>query len=240
MNETDLANLRHDLRNPIGQVLGYGEMVLDDLREMERPDLVADIEKIHAAGKRLLALVDERLSAASFGLAAEAEPPQPAPVKPPSVSFPFAFSNESQKESEESGLLLVVDDNEENRDVLARRLQKQGHWAVTAPGGQEALEALAEQPFDLVLLDIMMPRIDGYEVARTVRADPATAALPIIMLSAKAQEADIRKGVEIGVDEYITKPFSPEHLVHVVADYLSRLNKDTGLDKDTGLNKDGE
>ena len=178
MNESDLANLRHDLRNPIGQVLGYGEMVMDDLRDLERPDLVADIEKIHAAGKRLLALVDERLSAASFGLAAEAEPPQPAPVKPPSVSFPFAFSGEAQKESEESGLLLVVDDNEENRDVLARRLQKQGHWAVTAPGGREALDALAEQPFDLVLLDIMMPEMDGYEVLSRIKNNPQTQRLP--------------------------------------------------------------
>ena len=209
MNETDLANLRHDLRNPIGQVLGYGEMVLDDLREMERPDLVADIEKIHAAGKRLLALVDERLSAASFGLAAEAEPPQPAPVKPPSVSFPFAFSNESQKESEESGLLLVVDDNEENRDVLARRLQKQGHWAVTAPGGQEALEALAEQPFDLVLLDIMMPEMDGYEVLSRIKNNPQTQRLPVIMISALDEMDSVVRCIEMGAADYLPKPFNP-------------------------------
>jgi len=209
VNETDLANLRHDLRNPIGQVLGYGEMVLDDLREMERPDLVADIEKIHAAGKRLLALVDERLSAASFGLAAEAEPPQPAPVKPPSVSFPFAFSNESQKESEESGLLLVVDDNEENRDVLARRLQKQGHWAVTAPGGREALEALAEQPFDLVLLDIMMPEMDGYEVLSRIKNNPQTQRLPVIMISALDEMDSVVRCIEMGAADYLPKPFNP-------------------------------
>jgi len=209
VNETDLANLRHDLRNPIGQVLGYGEMVLDDLREMERPDLVADIEKIHAAGKRLLALVDERLSAASFGLAAEAEPPQPAPVKPPSVSFPFAFSGEAQKESEESGLLLVVDDNEENRDVLARRLQKQGHWAVTAPGGQEALEALAEQPFDLVLLDIMMPEMDGYEVLSRIKNNPQTQRLPVIMISALDEMDSVVRCIEMGAADYLPKPFNP-------------------------------
>jgi len=209
VNETDLANLRHDLRNPIGQVLGYGEMVLDDLREMERPDLVADIEKIHAAGKRLLALVDERLSAASFGLAAEAEPPQPAPVKPPSVSFPFAFSGEAQKESEESGLLLVVDDNEENRDVLARRLQKQGHWAVTAPGGREALEALAEQPFDLVLLDIMMPEMDGYEVLSRIKNNPQTQRLPVIMISALDEMDSVVRCIEMGAADYLPKPFNP-------------------------------
>ena len=211
MNESDLANLRHDLRNPIGQVLGYGEMVLDDLRDLERPDLVADIEKIHAAGKRLLALVDERLSAASFGLGADAEPPQPVstPVKPPPVSFPFAFSGEAQKESEESGLLLVVDDNEENRDVLARRLQKQGHWAVTAPGGREALDALAEQPFDLVLLDIMMPEMDGYEVLSRIKNNPQTQRLPVIMISALDEMDSVVRCIEMGAADYLPKPFNP-------------------------------
>jgi len=211
VNETDLANLRHDLRNPIGQVLGYGEMVMDDLRDLERPDLVADIEKIHAAGKRLLALVDERLSAASFGLEADAEPSQPAsaPVKPPPVSFPFAFSGEAQKESEESGLLLVVDDNEENRDVLARRLQKQGHWAVTAPGGREALDALAEQPFDLVLLDIMMPEMDGYEVLSRIKNNPQTQRLPVIMISALDEMDSVVRCIEMGAADYLPKPFNP-------------------------------
>ena len=211
MNETDLANLRHDLRNPIGQVLGYGEMVMDDLRDLERPDLVADIEKIHAAGKRLLALVDERLSAASFGLEADAKPSQPAsaPVKPPPVSFPFAFSGEAQKESEESGLLLVVDDNEENRDVLARRLQKQGHWAVTAPGGREALDALAEQPFDLVLLDIMMPEMDGYEVLSRIKNNPQTQRLPVIMISALDEMDSVVRCIEMGAADYLPKPFNP-------------------------------
>jgi DNA-binding response OmpR family regulator len=79
---------------------------------------------------------------------------------------------------------------------------------------------------DLVLLDIMMPRIDGYEVARSLRADAEFSNIPIIMLSAKAQEEDIQKGIDVGVNEYITKPFSPEHLVHVVTDYLHRLRSE--------------
>ena len=122
--------------------------------------------------------------------------------------------------------ILVVDDEPTIVRLMEFILARQGHEMLVAVNGEEALEKIRAHAPDLVLLDIMMPRIDGYEVARLVRADPATAALPIIMLSAKAQEEDIRKGVEIGVDEYITKPFSPEHLVHVVADYLSRLHKD--------------
>ena len=122
--------------------------------------------------------------------------------------------------------ILVVDDEPTIVRLMEFILARQGHEMLVAVNGEEALEKIRAHAPDLVLLDIMMPRIDGYEVARLVRADPAMADLPIIMLSAKAQEEDIRKGVEIGVDEYITKPFSPEHLVHVVAGYLSRLNKD--------------
>jgi len=207
VNETALASLRHDLRNPIGHVLGYGEMVMDDLRDLGRPDLVADVEKIHAAGKRLLALVDERLNAAALGLADESA----APILAPAKALPAAFTpaTAAQAESEESGLLLVVDDNEENRDVLARRLQKQGHWAVTASGGREALDALAEQPFDVVLLDIMMPDMDGYEVLSRIKSDPKTQRLPVIMISALDETDSVVRCIEMGAADYLPKPFNP-------------------------------
>ena len=204
MNEKALADLRHDLRNPIGQVLGYGEMVLDDLRGLDRPDLIADVEKIHAAGKRLLALVEERLNTAALGLA---DAPAPTPAR--ALPLDFTPSSASQAGSEEGGLLLVVDDNEENRDVLARRLQKQGHWAVTASGGQEALEALVDQPFDLVLLDIMMPDMDGYEVLSRIKSDPATQRLPVIMISALDETDSVVRCIEMGAADYLPKPFNP-------------------------------
>jgi len=192
VNETALASLRHDLRNPIGHVLGYGEMVMDE---------------IHAAGKRLLALVDERLNAAALGLADESA----APILAPAKALPAAFTpaTTAQAESEESGLLLVVDDNEENRDVLARRLQKQGHWAVTASGGREALDALAEQPFDVVLLDIMMPDMDGYEVLSRIKSDPKTQRLPVIMISALDETDSVVRCIEMGAADYLPKPFNP-------------------------------
>lgn len=119
--------------------------------------------------------------------------------------------------------ILVVDDEPPIVRLMEFILARQGHQMLVAVNGEEALEKVRTQNPDLVLLDIMMPRIDGYEVARTLRADPATADLPIIMLSAKAQEEDIQKGIDVGVNEYITKPFSPEQLVHVVTDYLNRV-----------------
>jgi CheY-like chemotaxis protein len=129
--------------------------------------------------------------------------------------------------------ILVVDDEPTIVRLMEFILARQGHEMIVAVNGEEALQKIRAQQPDLVLLDIMMPRIDGYEVAHQLRSDPATASLPIIMLSAKAQEEDIRKGIEVGVDKYITKPFSPEHLVHVVADYLQRVKKSDFLEEKT-------
>lgn len=119
--------------------------------------------------------------------------------------------------------ILVVDDEPTIVRLMEFILARQGHTVLVAINGEEALEKIKSQHPDLVLLDIMMPRIDGYEVAQRLRADGETAELPIIMLSAKAQEEDIRKGVDVGVDEYITKPFTPDHLVQVVAKHLKQI-----------------
>ncbi len=204
MNEKALADLRHDLRTPIGLVIGYGEMVADELADAGRADLLADVEKIRAAGRRLLALVDERLQADALLL--------PSPVQPLPTPRPKDAAEETRSEevqSEDGGLLLIVDDNEDNRDVLARRLQKLGHWAVTAASGPEALNVLAEQPFDLVLLDIMMPEMDGYEVLRRIKTEPQTQHLPVIMISALDELESVVRCIDMGAADYLPKPFNP-------------------------------
>ena len=184
-------------------MLGYGEMVADELAETDRSDLLADVEKIRAAGRRLLALVDERLHLEVIGgpvlLPQKASAPRTEKIQtlPPSET------------GEDGGLLLIVDDNEENRDVLARRLEKQGHWAVTAGSGPEALRALAEQPFDLVLLDIMMPEMDGYEVLFRIKSEPSTQNLPVIMISALDELESVVRCIEMGAADYLPKPFNP-------------------------------
>ena len=118
--------------------------------------------------------------------------------------------------------ILVVDDEPPIVRLMEFILARHGHQMLTAVNGEQALEMVREHKPDLVLLDIMMPRVDGYEVARILRADPQYARMPIIMLSAKAQEEDIQRGLEVGVDEYITKPFSPDHLVQVVDTHMGR------------------
>ena len=103
--------------------------------------------------------------------------------------------------------ILVVDDNEMNRDMLSRRLRKQGYEMFTASGGLEALAVIEEQPPDLVLLDIMMPGMDGFEVLQNIRETRSPSALPVVMATAKDEGADIVKALEMGANDYVTKPF---------------------------------
>jgi CheY-like chemotaxis protein len=102
-----------------------------------------------------------------------------------------------------------VDDNEINRDVLCRRLERLGHAAATADNGRRALAMIGTGSFDLVLLDIMMPELDGYQVLEQVKADPARRDLPIIMISAVDEIQSVVRCIERGAEDYLPKPFDP-------------------------------
>ncbi|MDP9444674.1 MAG: response regulator [Actinomycetota bacterium] len=114
--------------------------------------------------------------------------------------------------------VLVVDDSEVIRDLISVNLELEGFEVVTAYDGQDCLDRVHDIRPDLVTLDVVMPRLDGLETARRLRTDPATAHVPVVMVSACAQESDLRRGEEIGVDAYITKPFEPAALVRVIRD----------------------
>ncbi len=105
--------------------------------------------------------------------------------------------------------ILVVDDLEINRDLLSRRVQRLGHEAGLAVNGRDALEKLREQAWDLVLLDITMPEMDGYETLRHIRAAPASAQLPVVMVSAIDESDSVVRCLELGADDYLPKPFNP-------------------------------
>ena len=104
---------------------------------------------------------------------------------------------------------LVVDDNAMNRDVLSRRLQRSGHAVEAVEDGHRALARLKEQPFDLILLDVMMPGIDGYEVLARLKEDPGLRHVPVIMISALGETDSVVKCLALGADDYLTKPFNP-------------------------------
>ncbi|MFC5608134.1 PP2C family protein-serine/threonine phosphatase [Variovorax soli] len=104
---------------------------------------------------------------------------------------------------------LVVDDNAMNRDVLSRRLQRSGHAVESVEDGHRALERLKAQSFDLILLDVMMPGIDGYEVLARLKDDPGLRHIPVIMISALGETDSVVKCLALGADDYLTKPFNP-------------------------------
>src|SRR5689334_6109979 len=102
--------------------------------------------------------------------------------------------------------ILIADDNAANLDILQTRLRSQGYDIVSAVDGAAALEPARAQLPDLILLDVMMPKMDGFEVCRQLRADPALPFMPIILVTAKDDPRDIVAGLESGADEYLTKP----------------------------------
>jgi CheY-like chemotaxis protein len=125
--------------------------------------------------------------------------------------------------------VLVVDDDDVIRQLICVNLELEGFQVHTAVDGQDALDQVKAIRPHVVTLDIMMPRLDGWEAATRLRADPETAEIRVILLSARAQEADLRRGDRIGVDAYLTKPFDPDELIDTVR-RLAAQQDDGGTD----------
>ena len=121
-----------------------------------------------------------------------------------------------------AGTILVIDDEKDLIELVRYNLEKEGFDVIGAPDGKAGLEVAREHRPDLILLDLMMPGMDGLEVCRRLREDARTAGIPVILLTAKATEADRVVGLEMGADDYVTKPFSPRELVARVKARLRR------------------
>jgi len=120
------------------------------------------------------------------------------------------------------GRVLVVDDSEVIRTLICVNLEMEGFEVVQAVDGQDALEKVRQAAPDVMTIDVKMPRLDGFDTVARLRADPRTSALKVAMVTACAQEGDIRRGREVGVDAYVTKPFDPAVLVRTVRDLVER------------------
>lgn len=287
--ETQISKVRHDLRNPISDVLGFAEILIEDadaagaeelsqglqairqealhifkqlnhsfeeyeqgaksepLQQLERTirascaaivgqaskllnkeldaddgGLIQDLQRIASAAEKLRDISQPLLESLTCGgsVAGRHVGNQKSEVAEGQAlgGTPMGGLDQGKASSEGHmvtagtpplGSLLVVEDNEANRELLTRRLQRQGYSVATAQNGRQALDRLRSESFDLVLLDIIMPEIDGYEVLETIKQDPVLRNTPVIMISGLDDVASLVRCVERGAEDYLTKPFDP-------------------------------
>jgi DNA-binding response OmpR family regulator len=117
---------------------------------------------------------------------------------------------------------LIVEDDPDARKILSLILKLDGYQIHTAPGGHEAIDVLLSLMPDLILLDVMMPGMDGYQVCQWIRANPTTKRMPVVMLSGKADPESVARGLEVGADEYLAKPITPSNLTAQLKRVLAR------------------
>jgi len=192
----------HDLRTPLNQIIGYSEMLAEEANSINQGNLIPDLQKINQAAHKMLQLVEDLF------FTENADSPQPSTFTKHEGALAVSQEPDSAK-SVQTGKILVVDDNELNRDMLSRRLQRQGHQIELAENGRQALEMLRDKPFDLVLLDIMMPEMDGYAVLARMKGEASLRNIPIIMISAITEMDSVVKCIEMGAEDYLPKPFNP-------------------------------
>ncbi len=203
----DLFQLCHELRTPVNHIIGYGEMLQEQAEDLGRKKLLPDLKKITEAARRWLGLMEEYLITPATS--APQTPAQARDLLTVGLGFAPPAPVPHRATAEAPNHLLVVDDDEANRDMLARRLRRQGFEVAVAASGLEALQTLRVRRFDLVLLDLVMPNLDGYQVLAKLKSDPTLAGVPVIMLSALDQVEGIVRCIEAGAEDYIAKPFNP-------------------------------
>jgi adenylate cyclase len=203
--------IRHDLRTPLNAIKGYSELLIEDMEGDDENNLRDDLKKLKESADQLLGQVN---SMAALTRQEEMGPQdnhwqQMGMVADVLRTLPPLDTRNAPTESARPSRILVIDDNAANRDVLARRLTREGHEAVTATNGSTALELVAVREFDLILLDLIMPDMSGFEVLRRFKAAEHTRHVPVIVISALDELDSVVRCIEAGAEDYLSKPFNP-------------------------------
>ena len=252
------AQFRHELRTPLNHIIGYTEMLLEELEPGAQPELAKSLGALRVDARELLGRLNTVLAKGQAGppdlaaardslvpllgrllsavktLREQARDTGTAALLPDLDRITVACERldgllrleashlaASAEKAAASGamaagepgrsrpVILVVDDNEDNRDMLARRLRRQGYEALVAVGGLAGLETLERTPVDLVLLDVMMPDLDGYAVLQRIKGDPVLRDIPVLMISALDELDSVARCIQLGAEDYLGKPFEP-------------------------------
>jgi len=211
--ESLVANLHYRVRIPLNSVIGLSEILLENATDQKLVDLVADLKMIHSAAELFLSRVNEIVDFAKIDAGLKASGPEVSDRSSLIYSALTSLRELAQDSAAvtggESGSILVVDDNEINRDLLSRYLERQGHTVQVADNGRQALEMIATGGFDLVLLDILMPELNGYQVLQHLKQSETWRDLPVIMISALDEMDSAVRCIELGAEDYLPKPFNP-------------------------------
>lgn len=203
----DLHTLFHELRTPVNHIIGYSELLEEQASEAGCAHFAPDLHKINLAAQTWLSLMEEHL------LPAPAAGGMEGGIQlDPGIGFVTPVPRSASAPVQQTGALLVVDDDPANREMLGRRLQKEGYTVTLAENGLQGIKLLRGRSFDLVLLDLIMPGLDGYQVLARLKGDPQLKHVPVIMISALDQENGIARCIEMGAEDYIAKPFTPVFL----------------------------
>jgi len=212
--QIDFAQLRRDMRTPLNTVIGYAELCLDEAQTAPFSELTMDCQKILRAARNLYTLFES----ADYPQQMAASPPPPdrdsleSNHRPPTLSLAAPLHEASDGVTNRPlppARLLAVDDDELNRDMLVRRLEKNGYQVEEAASGQAALTKLTDGNYDLVLLDILMPGLDGFQTLELIKADPRLRHIPVIMLTALDDVESTVRCIEAGAEDFVPKPFNP-------------------------------
>ena len=227
------AELRHTLRTPLNHIIGYSELLLEEAKDRGLEDMIADLENIHTAGKELLALFNELFDPAAVDTGTADTALEPATESATKERHDEALDTKPVSAVENpNARLLVVDDNENNRDIVSRLLEREGYAVATAEDGAAALEQIKAQPPDLVLLDVMMPVMDGIEACQRIKDDPDSRLIPVVIMTALDQVDDRVRGIQAGADDFLTKPVNRgELLARIQTSLRLKQTVDTKLDR---------
>ncbi|RDV04958.1 adenylate/guanylate cyclase domain-containing protein [Undibacter mobilis] len=204
--------LRHDLRTPLNAIIGYSEMLIEDMDGDAHAPMRDDLIKLKQAADQLLGQIDAMVALTHIDdapIAREDKLAAHAGIVADVLRTVQPLKAEASHLLDRQSRILIVDDNAANRDVLERRLAREGHAVVTAANGVQALKLVGDEDFDLVLLDLIMPELSGFDVLTRLKGDDATRHIPVIVISALDELDSVVRCIEAGAEDFLSKPFDP-------------------------------
>jgi DNA-binding NtrC family response regulator len=207
------VNMRHELRTPLNAIIGYSEMLLEDAVADGSEGFIADLEKIRSACKLFLSCIEDiagfsRIKHRTTDPAFD-QSDASSIVRSVMNDIPPIEEDRSSLDAANRGSLLVIDDNATSRDLMRRQLERQGHIVTVAENGQQAMEIMQAGTFDMVLLDLMMPEMSGYQVLRFLKSSDVYRDVPVIVISALDDMDSVVRCIRMGAEDYLLKPFNP-------------------------------